>query len=533
MKEDLYKKLFALGANILLVSIVIVPIVGSTVLLAPYRSIGNTDKCVMSTIFLKTIIVPDDYPTIQEAINHAQDGDRILVRPGTYPENIFVDKRVNITGSGNEITIIDGCGKDNTVTIARDGVQISFFTIRNSGTRNAGIYANNAHYNDFILNIISENADGIRLNDSTGNRILNNWILNNTGEGIWLGDSHMNEIKGNEISDNDINVLVDLTSTFNTISGNSAARNQEYGIAINAASRSNTITFNTVTTNKIGVHCIGASDNNLFHHNDFKDNQQNAFDSSYDYWNSTIGKGNYWSDFDEPSEGAWDNDSNGVIDDAYPVPGGTNLDNFPLAKPVSPITPVLDGPENVHVNMITDFHVYTPNPIYPEVKYQIYWGNGDYSEDTPNMVDTTIGTTLAHAWSEMGPRNIRARAFIEIEIDGKITRKYSDNWCRKVVSVPFSYDKQKVFTLSKYSLNFKKVFSIISKSFPIQMKIIHRNDIIIQEYTKDKPELIDYPLDTIDLNNRYGIYGSIIIYGLSVNERLFDIPFFNKLNIVP
>jgi len=46
----------------------------------------------------RTIIVPDDYPTIQEAINNANDGDTIYVRNETYYENVIVHKAVSLVG---------------------------------------------------------------------------------------------------------------------------------------------------------------------------------------------------------------------------------------------------------------------------------------------------------------------------------------------------------------------------------------------------------------------------------------------------
>jgi len=71
-----------------------------------------------STIINSTTIrVPQDYPEIQQAINAAQDGDTILVAPGTYVENInFLGKGIVLTsnfifsGDPDDITstIIDG-----------------------------------------------------------------------------------------------------------------------------------------------------------------------------------------------------------------------------------------------------------------------------------------------------------------------------------------------------------------------------------------------------------------------------------------
>ena len=41
--------------------------------------------------------VPDDHPTIQEAIEAAQEGDEILVGPGVWYENLYVNKQLTIT----------------------------------------------------------------------------------------------------------------------------------------------------------------------------------------------------------------------------------------------------------------------------------------------------------------------------------------------------------------------------------------------------------------------------------------------------
>ncbi len=49
-----------------------------------------------------TIVVPDDYSTIQAAINAANPGDLITVRNGIYPEGIIVNKTVSLSGENKE-----------------------------------------------------------------------------------------------------------------------------------------------------------------------------------------------------------------------------------------------------------------------------------------------------------------------------------------------------------------------------------------------------------------------------------------------
>src|ERR1700740_3302824 len=94
-----------------------------------------------------TLTVPAHYPTIQSAINAANNGDTVLVAPGTYVENInFNGKAVTVTSSNGAVaTIIDGNHNGTVVTFNHSETLssvLSGFTIRNgfqSGGFGAGI----------------------------------------------------------------------------------------------------------------------------------------------------------------------------------------------------------------------------------------------------------------------------------------------------------------------------------------------------------------------------------------------------------
>jgi hypothetical protein len=90
----------------------------------------------------KTITVPNDYPTIQEAIGKATAGDTILVKIGTYNylpyaglEGIVIDKTISLIGEDSQKTIIQplhiGVHYTARSAIAHqlDNVAISSFTI--------------------------------------------------------------------------------------------------------------------------------------------------------------------------------------------------------------------------------------------------------------------------------------------------------------------------------------------------------------------------------------------------------------------
>jgi len=89
-----------------------------------------------ATALTDTIFVPDDFATIQDAIDASAKGDTVIVRPGTYVENIdFIGKEIVLKSEkGPAVTTIDGNQSGSVVNFENwegpDAV-IDGFTITN------------------------------------------------------------------------------------------------------------------------------------------------------------------------------------------------------------------------------------------------------------------------------------------------------------------------------------------------------------------------------------------------------------------
>ena len=358
----------------------------------------------------KVIVVPDDYPTIQEAIDHANVGDTIKVRAGIYHENINVYKMLNIIGSGSSVTIIDGGGKGNVVEITADGIKFTDFTVRNSGSSHAGIYVS-SHYNIISRNNIVDNAFGLKLDSSSGNQIHDNVIENNKDKGVWLYRSHANNITGNTVMDNKADgVLLNFSCIGNTFFANDISSNGADGISISETSRSNTFVGNLVAENKNkGVNVVGASDSNIFYYNDFVDNVQNSFDTCVNMWdNGSVG--NYWSDYT-----GVDANNDGIGDTPYSIPGGDNQDRYPLMSSVRPSRPNIEiiGPDDVYVGWSVTFTVWTPECTNKTVIYRVYWGDGTAPEEVGPVV-CSEKVNIRHSYGNPGTYNVYVKACVDV-----------------------------------------------------------------------------------------------------------------------
>ncbi len=96
------------------------------------------------SFFGNTILVPDDYPTLSDAIGNASQGDTIYVKDGIYYENPVIDKKISIIGEDSKNTIVVGSGGapgDNVLTVRANDVEISGLTIESKSYSNSSYYA--------------------------------------------------------------------------------------------------------------------------------------------------------------------------------------------------------------------------------------------------------------------------------------------------------------------------------------------------------------------------------------------------------
>jgi len=142
---------------------------------------------VISTVFILTgianaaIIVPDDYATIQWAIDNATAGDTIIVRDGFYVENIVVNKPLTVKSEDGFANCIIKAEFGNIVAITANHVTLTGFTLIGVG-RNEFLFADisvNANYCEISDNLILNNDIGVRLYYSNNNIIKNNNITGN------------------------------------------------------------------------------------------------------------------------------------------------------------------------------------------------------------------------------------------------------------------------------------------------------------------------------------------------------------------
>ena len=215
------------------------------------------------------------HPTIQLGVDNANVGDVLYVYPGSYSENVVIDKPLTLRGAGDgnnpaNDTILDGSSLTgmgirllNNVT----DVTIEDLRVANYGGVNpsAGIYGNGGN-NRLTIQNVTTNGNGPGFVSASGGIVLNGPVdtvlidnvtaHQNSGRGIviWNGQKSNITITNNDVQFNNCCgiELQDGTAVGVTISNNLVANNADSGIAVvglQAGAGPHLISDNTLTNN--------------------------------------------------------------------------------------------------------------------------------------------------------------------------------------------------------------------------------------------------------------------------------------------
>jgi nitrous oxidase accessory protein len=378
----------------------------------------------------KTIVVPDDFPTIQEAIDNASAGDTVYVKKGTYrytgggDNAIRIDKPLSLIGEYSQKTVITRGEKYrkytyNVISITADNVTVSGFTIIGNwgltGLRIEGIHSQPSGIK-IIGNNIASSRWGILTYGGENYIISQNNITGNT-DGIAFSSSN-SVISGNNITGNDGGINIDscanVTVSGNKITGNgnglnlrwdgpfyvygnNITDNQGFGFQFTEGCGNSFVYQNNIMRNSVGVKLLNfplgghakIGLGNRVYYNNIVDNNQNALVqqnvTAVVSWDNGY-VGNYWSDYQSRYPNATEVDASGIGDMPYVI-DADNRDRYPFLMAL-----IVAPPKISVLSPVTQLYNETSVSLVFAVNKPVNWIG--FSLDGKQNVTVTGNTTL-------------------------------------------------------------------------------------------------------------------------------------------
>ena len=282
----------------------------------------------------RTIVVPDDYASIQEAIDNAVDGDTIFVKSGTYHENVVVNKSLSLVGENVDTTIIDGNPPEGyriPIKIQCDNVSVSGFKLLYGY---AGITVDEVKFCSISGNRIAGNQHGILLVGTSFSNVTENYFEQiGLSSAIQLSYSNYNLVAGNYIDNCTEGIQIWQYSTNNTVMENTITNCDDVAIRLQYADN-NIIARNDVSNSGTGT-SIYVANNNTITRNNYINNIEHFPSREWEWYAKTFGYNgsqniinqNYFSDYN-----GTDTDGDGIGNTPYII-NENNQDNYPLMNP--------------------------------------------------------------------------------------------------------------------------------------------------------------------------------------------------------
>jgi hypothetical protein len=136
--------------------------------------------------------VPEDYPTIQEAVDAAKSGDLVLIAPGVYREEVEVTTdNIVIRGLDRNEVILDGeFDRQNGIrVVGADGVSVENMTAMNY-RRNGFLWTKATGYRGSYLTAWRNGDYGIYAFDAVGGVFEHSYAAGSTDAGFYIGQCY-------------------------------------------------------------------------------------------------------------------------------------------------------------------------------------------------------------------------------------------------------------------------------------------------------------------------------------------------------
>ena len=223
---------------------------------------------------LPKITVPDDYATIQAAVDAATGATKINVKSGTYTETVNVNKPGLVIGATGTVTLNGGFN----LSADADNVTIRNFKIFPPqdvyGINAFGVTGGKAE--DNIVTGGSAFEAGIVYLSSTGCTIKGNTV-SGCNFGIVLSTSSGNTIDDNSVNNCFAGIVLQEDSDNNKISGNTASSSGSTGLQLVSGSDRNSVKDNVCNGNgQYGIFLLDVNNNTIGSGNTANSNGDNG-----------------------------------------------------------------------------------------------------------------------------------------------------------------------------------------------------------------------------------------------------------------